>query len=225
MKRTHTEEPLSPGFAEMMADYPRAKRLWELEKKTKHLPKDLEHGLPLYRDMIQKNHEATLAEDWSMVREMHDTAYLLALKLNQGDTGIFADEKSMGSVLQASTAAPVGTVPLWGQLGDFTLTIDGMAVRCVLPRGLVSRNGARWPEFDVHAVDRQKPFLSGTGFRSFSSLGWFPSPDNDGPVTVDVYVRTIIERYVTRDLKGSLLTIPKDKAQPRRKPATKREKK
>jgi hypothetical protein len=213
---------MDPAFAAFLKDGDKANELWKLDQQTKHLPGDLEHGLIYYRKLLDKHHAAFLAEEWEALRDLRNDAYLLAFKLNRGDGGVFADDKAMGNVLQNSTAAPAGTIPLWGQLGEFELTIDTMRVRCVVKKGLVAR-GNRWPDFEAHAVDRTKPFLSNTGYRSF--MPSFYAIETEPPITVDAYVKGTLEDYIARDLKGKLLTIPKTQSQPRRKPATKRDKK
>lgn len=63
--------------------------------------------------------------------------------------------------LQAAQAAPVGSLPGWGQAGQWLLEVDGMRLRVeVDPYGL----GVHGVGF--HAVDAGAPFLSNTGFRS-----------------------------------------------------------
>ncbi len=93
-----------------------------------------------------------------------------------------------------------GEVPLWGQVGRFVVETCGMRAR-IETRGLFGVCGHA--SFNTHAVDLDRPFLSETGFRSF--LGYGPG-DTPG-LTVDAYVRPIIEGHVKAELHGRLLPI------------------
>src|SRR5690606_16264225 len=103
---------------------------------------------------------------------------LLALRLNDGEPGILAHEGAPGRVLTRETAAPSGTVPLWGQEGDFIITVGRMRVRIALD-GLfgIASSFAFWPGFAAHAVDYDRPFISQTDYRSFLGIHAAPVPD------------------------------------------------
>ena len=99
---------------------------------------------------------------------------------------------------------PLGTVPLWGQTGDFIITVDDMRVRIELEGmfGLAARFSF-WPGFSAHAVDHDRPFLSETGYRSFLGIHAEPQPG----LTPDTFTRNVIATYVERELKGKLEAI------------------
>ena len=60
-----------------------------------------------------------------------------------------------------------------------------------------------WLGFDAHAIDRDQPFLSESGFRSFLSVGAEVWPN----ITVDLFCRGIIDAHVRDVLKGKLVAI------------------
>ena len=104
-------------------------------------------------------------------------------------------------VLERATAAPAGTVPLYGQTGDFTIDVNGMRVRIEMDGmygiGMMSNSPA--PGFSVHAVDYDKPFISETGYRSF--IGYRPGmPPGTTP---DELVRQVIKAHISGSLKAS----------------------
>ena len=59
-------------------------------------------------------------------------------------------------------------MPLWGQAGEFTVTVDAMRVRIEI-KGMfgIGSTFCLFPGFYARAVDMDRPFLSETGFRSF----------------------------------------------------------
>lgn len=75
--------------------------------------------------------------------------------------GCCAGDEAPGAVVQRHCAAVPGTVPSWGQAGEFLLTVG--AVRAVV------RHFPEWgymrARLDFHALDG-RPFVSATGFRS-----------------------------------------------------------
>lgn len=101
------------------------------EQQSAHLPSAMEEAIPVYRGMIERHHAAMLAADEAQVKAIRKEAHRLAVKLNNGEPGILADrDTSPGYVLTRETAAPAGTVPMWGQQGEFTIDVKGMKVRC-----------------------------------------------------------------------------------------------
>jgi hypothetical protein len=104
-------------------------------------------------------------------------------------------------VLARESAAAPGAVPLWGQIGEFIITVDGMKVRIELD-GLFGIGGRfiYWPGFSAHAVDYDRPFLSETGYRSFLGIHAEPVPG----LTPDAFTGKVIAAYVARGLKGRL---------------------
>jgi hypothetical protein len=164
----------------------------------------MEQGIPFYRALIARHHDAVLAADVDEVMRLHEQAYLLALRLNGGENGICADDDAPACVLARETAAPAGGVPLWGQDGDFVIDVAGMKVRIEL-NGMfgIGSSHSLWPGFAAHAVDWDKPFLSPTGYRSFLGMHAEPVPG----ITPDAFAHEAIASHVARELKGKLVMI------------------
>jgi hypothetical protein len=176
----------------------------KLARETAHLPGTMEEAIPYFRILIRQHHAAMLAADVDEVMRLRGEADLLALRLNNGERGILADEHAPGCVLARETAAATGEVPLWGQEGDFIVTVAAMRVRIELD-GMygLGIHHLFWPGFAAHAVDEDRPFLSETGYRSFIGIHADPAPG----LATDEFVSKIITTYVTRELKGRLRAI------------------
>jgi len=174
------------------------------EKECAHLPGTMDEALPFYRVLIERHHAAMLVGDGDAVQRIRDEAHDLALKLNNYEPGILADENAPGCVLARETRAPDGAIPLWGQEGSFIVTRGAMRVRIEL-EGLfgIGSSFMAWPGFSAHAVDWGKPFLSETGYRSFLGVGGALEPGH----TPDSFCAAIIEAHVVRALKGKLRMI------------------
>jgi hypothetical protein len=119
-------------------------------------------------------------------------------------TGIIAREDSPGCILERESEAAPGSLPLWGQSGEFTVTVDAMRARIEM-KGMFWIGGTfcLFPGFYAHAVDMDRPFLSETGFRSFLGV----SGDLVPGLAPEDFVRAAIATYVDRELKGRLKTI------------------
>jgi len=174
------------------------------EKECAHLPGTMEEALPFYRALIEQHHAAMVAGDFASVQRIRGEAHDLALKLNNYEPGILADDDAPGCVLARETRAADGAVPLWGQSGSFVLVHGAMRVRIEL-EGLfgIGSSFMAWPGFSAHAVDWGKPFLSETGYRSFLGLGGALEPGH----TPESFCAAIIEAHVARALKGKLRMI------------------
>ena len=107
-------------------------------------------------------------------------------------------------VLMRETVAPSGTVPMWGQAGNFTITIGDMPVHIVMD-GMIGASAGMsvWPGFSANVVERDKPFLSQTGYRSFLSVHANMRPG----LTPDVFAREAIETYIKTECKGRLRSV------------------
>ena len=161
-------------------------------------------ALPFYRGMIDRHHAAMLAADIDEAMRVREDAHRLAAKLNGGACGIIAGPEAPGCILESETEAAPGTVPLWGQAGDFTVTVDAMRVRIEITGmfGICSTS-CLFPGFYARAVDMDRPFLSETGFRSFLGVYGDPEPG----LTPEAFVRAVIAAHVRRELKGRLTAI------------------
>jgi len=192
------------GFDALLTAAAEDNRKREIERETAHLPGTMIDAIPFYRLIIRQHHAAVLAADAGKVTQLRREAKRLALRLNDGDPGILAHPDAPGYVLACETAAPSGTVPLWGQNGEFVITIGKMRVRIALD-GLFGIAGSIqfWPGFAAHAVDADRPFISETGFRSFLGIHAAPVPD----LTPDEFAAKVIAAHIDRELKGRLRTI------------------
>jgi len=155
------------------------------------------------RGLIDRHHAAMLAGDVDETRRLRGEAHLLAAKLNGGNFGILTEDGA-GTILERETAAPAGTVPLWGQTGEFIIALSDIDIRIEL-HGLfgIGATHTYWPGFAAHAMDRERPFISGTGYRSFLGVQAPVMPE----LTPDRFVTHILSRHIEADLKGRLVRI------------------
>src|SRR5262245_21500524 len=120
------------GFDGLLTAAAEQNRKREVERETAHLPGTMTEAIPYYRLLVRQHHAAMLAADVDKVMNLRTEADLLALRLNNGEPGICADDDSPGYVLPRETAAEAGAVPLWGQEGEFIIVVNGMRVRIEL---------------------------------------------------------------------------------------------
>ena len=154
--------------------------------------------------MIEKHHAAMQAADIEQAMSIREEAHLLAAKLNGGTCGIIAGPDAPGCILERKSAAPPGSVPLWGQAGEFVVTVGAMRVRIEL-HGMfgIGSTSCLFPGFYAHAVDLDRPFLSETGFRTFLGVSGQLVPG----LTTEDFARETIAAHVRQELKGRLLPI------------------
>jgi hypothetical protein len=174
------------------------------EQRTAHIPSTMEEAIPYYCGLIEKHHAAMLAGDVEAALKIREEAHDLAYKVNGGDVAIKGGPEAPAYVLERATAAPAGTVPMWGQTGDFTITVGDMPVRIELDGMFgIGASLSPYPGFSAHAVDYRKPFLSETGYRSFIGCLAETAPG----ITPDVFAREMIQAYVNGECKGKLRKI------------------
>lgn len=192
------------SFEALLVDAASTNEARKLDREYGHLPATMDAAIPFYRDLIQQHHEAMMAGDADKVRSLREDAGKLACKLNNYEAGIIADEKAPGSVLARVTAAEPVLVPLWGQVGSFEIRHGKMRVRIEM-EGLygIGASYRSWLGFSAHAVERNKPFLSDTGYRSFLGVGG----TLDAGYAPDAFAKGIVAAYVERELKGKLRKI------------------
>lgn len=192
------------GFDVLLSDAEAANAALRFERATGHLPSGYDEAIPFYRTLIERHHAAMLAADVEAVMRLRNEAHALALRLNGGEPGILAHDDAPGYVLARETAAPEGSVPLWGQDGVFIVDASGMRVRIEMDGMFgIGSTAMFWPGFAAQAVDLDAPFLSETGYRSFLGLAAAPVSG----MTPDSFAREAIAAHVRRALKGRLLTI------------------
>jgi hypothetical protein len=175
------------------------------EQRTAHLPDTMEAAIPYYRAMLERHHAAMLVGAEKTAMAIRHEAEDLAVKLNSGEMlGILGGIDAPGCVLERETAAPVGTIPLWGQKGDFTITVGDMPVRIKMDgiMGICGRISI-WPGFGAYAVEPDKPFFSETGYRSFLSV----RADMVPGLTPDAFAKLAIESYIAGECKGRLRAV------------------
>ena len=169
------------------------------------LPDTMEAAVPVYRRLLEDHHAAMLAGDWTTTLALRNDAWRIVTKLNGGTHfGVLGDDEAPGRLLPRLTAAPTGTVPLWGQTGDFSITVRGMRVRIEQDGmfGIGSRDNF-WLGFSTHAIDWTKPFLSPTGYRSFLTIRL---PIAAGVTPDQLATRAILD-HLTTECKGKLTAI------------------
>lgn len=192
------------GFDTLLAEADRKNAAAIRDTRYPGFPDTMPEAVAYCRTLIERHHGFMTAADLDNAMACRQEAHALALHLNGGDPGILAGPEAAGCVLDAATAAPEGSIPLWGQAGDFVLTISGMQVRIDLDGVFgIGATALPFPGFAAHVVDRAAPFLSDTGFRSF--LG-FHMPLTPG-LSVESYIRTAIAHQIKTDLKGRLVRI------------------
>lgn len=198
------QESAQLGFDALLSAAVEDNRKREIERETAHLPGTLEEAIPFYRHLIGQHDAAIRATDADKVAQLRREAKRLAVRLNNGDPGIIARPDAPGCMLARETAAPSGTVPLWGQEGDFVITVGRMRARIALD-GLFGIGGSIqfWPGFAAHAVDPDRPFISETGYRSFLGIHAAPVPD----LTPDRFAAKVIAAHIDRELNGRLRAI------------------
>ena len=192
------------GFADLLTEAATTNEQRQMDRATAHIPGTMEEALPLYRNMIVQHHAAMQAADIEQAMSIREEAHLLAAKLNGGTCGIIAGPDAPGCILERESAAAPGSVPLWGQAGEFVVTVGAMRVRIDL-HGMfgIGSTFCLFPGFFAHAVDRDRPFLSETGFRSFLGVSGQLVPG----MTTEDFARETIAAHVRQGLKGRLLPI------------------
>lgn len=192
------------GFDDLLVSAEAANRAREFERETGHLPNTMDDALPFYRVLLRQHHAAMLAGDCDEALRLRAEADRLACRLNGGRTGIIAGPEAPGCVLMDRTAAASGTVPLWGQCGDFVFDHGGMKVRIEI-EGLfgIGMGFTFWPGFSAHAVEYDRPFLSETGYRSFLGIRADPVPG----LLPDEFALKVVAGYVEKELRGRLPAI------------------
>lgn len=193
------------SFEALLSDASADNHRRKVERETAHLPGTMDAALPFFRDLLARHHAAMMAADVETVMALREEAHKLAFRLNGGKPGILAGPDAPGCVLARETAVPAGAVPLWGQCGTFTIRgCGGMKERIELDGVFgISAGYVYWPGFAAHAVDRDAPFLSSTGYRSFLGI----HADPCAGVGPDEFCARIIGQHVNRQLKGRLLAI------------------
>lgn len=201
---THVHDDRQFGFDALLLDADRANHAQRTEKESGHLPATMQEALPLFRELLEEHDAAMRRGNPEEVTFCREEACRLARRLNGDVPGYLAGPDAPGSVLTRETEAAEDTVPLWGQAGSFVVTVAGARVRVAFAGmfGIGMTTGF-WPGFDAHAVDRDRPFISETGYRSFLGIHAPPVPD----MTPERFATEVIAAYVRGERKGRLIAI------------------
>lgn len=137
----------------------------ELMDRAEQLPGGREDLLAEARKAIDRLNEAVMAGDAPGVADAFRTYDAVVWRLN-GDT-FFASRdcwnpEAGGHVVDRHCAAMPGQEPLWGQKGEFLISVQGMRARVEIKEGF----GPQHVSIHFHAVDVHRPFISETGFLS-----------------------------------------------------------
>ncbi|HHV7525707.1 TPA: hypothetical protein ACUNF5_007288 [Burkholderia orbicola] len=129
------------------------------------LPDERDELLAASLKAIQAMHAAVLRSDGAAAEEAADRYDAVIWKMNGGTFFASRDCRNPdapGHVVERYCAAPPGNVPMWGQVGEFLIVVDGVE-SIVAVRGDFGQFRA---SFHFHVVDPTAPFISETGFRS-----------------------------------------------------------
>lgn len=193
------------GFDAVLAEAKARNQATRFERTCGHLPTTMDEALPCYRSLIERHHAAAMLEgDGEETVRLREEAARLALRLNNGEPGILAGPDAPGCVLARLTAAEIGAVPLWGQVGSFTVEAKGCVARIDMD-GLFGIGACYtpWMNFSANAIDRERPFLSPTGFRSFLGL----QANLVAGMTTEVFAAEVVAAFIGKELKGRLVAI------------------
>jgi hypothetical protein len=168
----------------------------EHEKATDHIPGTTPEAIHYYRGLIEKFHAVLLVPDYEAATAIQKEADELACKLNGGNPGIKAGPDAPCHVLERATHAPEGTLPLWGQTGEFIVIVGTMQVRIKID-GIFGLGARPIPGFSTYCVEPDRPFLSDTGYQTF--LGH--NPQLSPGMSPDQCVIETIKVYVAREMK------------------------
>lgn len=128
------------------------------------LPADRAALLDVARECVELYNEAVLNRaDFAalIIGERYDA---VVWRLNGGTYfGCNGGDESAGSVIARHCQATPGEVPLWGQRGEFIVTVKDIRCWVKYSGGLGSVLSCH---FEFNAVDLDGPFISETGYRS-----------------------------------------------------------
>jgi hypothetical protein len=150
---------------------------------------DREELLALAKQSIEKRHAAILARDEATAIEAWQDYDEICYRLN-GNTNFASQCGPDGGkyVTEQHCRATPGDVPMWGQVGEFLIEVDGMRAIVEFSAGY---GGMNFSHMEFHAVDLHKPFISHTGYQShFFSICYGR--------TVDVAAKEFFHEFLIR---------------------------
>lgn len=192
------------GFDDLLAETEAINEDNAFIKETAHLPNGLEAAITFHFEQIAQHDRAMCNLNFDIAHQIRKDAHLLAKKLNGGNPGILASDDAPGNILATECAIQNGTIPLWGQDGNFNVETNGIVANIKM-QGIFGIGSLAMPYlgFCVHAIEFEKPFITKTGYRSF--LGAYVQP-KQGMTTCD-FVCAVINDYIQHELHGKLENI------------------
>lgn len=147
------------------------------------LPGDRDELLAAAVAAVVEIDAAIMCGDGAAAEAASDKYEAIIWKMNGGThVGSMADHESPGQVIERHCAAVPGDVPLWGQRGQFLVTVGDMRALVEYEAGYGGPLGAH---FQFHVIDLDRPFISETGYRSHFDTA-------RGLMTVDEVARGIL---------------------------------
>ena len=171
------------------------RRELEMLAIAKSLPTGTVELLAVCRMECDAYGAAVLADDGDAVAAARLRYKAAVWVLNDGTMfGSFSGPESGGELAARHCAALPGSLPGWGQKGEFLIEVDGM--RAVVCYG--SQLTTFSTHFEFHAIDLDRPFVSDSGYRSHFVNG--PT----GSVTVAFAAEAYLRGFV-RDHKVTMI--------------------
>lgn len=146
------------------------------------LPSDRDELIAMAAPLACQYDRAVMTSDPDLYEDSLQRLDALLYRLNGGT--FFAcgiDGGPRDQIAEAIRAVP-GTVPHWGQPGDFLVETDDVRVRVEYRPGFTYIG----PHMAFHMVDADRPFISPTGYQSHFLSGRLP------PFGVDAVARSVI---------------------------------
>jgi len=188
----------------ILIDATQSNRSRKQQREAAHLPDTYEDAVPFFRQLVAKHHSAMCDGNAASVVALRAEAHRLATKLNDYQPGILANEDAPGCRLDRAIRGADGAIPQWGQSGTFEIHHDWMPIQIDMD-GIfgIGATAMNWLGFSVRVLDRSRPFLSETGYRSFLGVGGDLRPG----YTPDTFAAAIIAAYIKHTLKNRLVRI------------------
>jgi hypothetical protein len=128
------------------------------------LPEEHESLFGAALELLDMFHDAVMASDKIMFDSARLSFIAVIWKMNGGASfGSLAGDNSPGRRVLAHCRAQPGILPKWGQCGDFAIEVDGTRAFVKLENWMA---GLSTVHLVFTVVDLDKPFISGTGYRS-----------------------------------------------------------
>jgi hypothetical protein len=161
----------------------------QMEEIARQLPDDHQILDAAYLALTQL-HDACMRDDTAMRALSINRFEACIWKLN-GNTffGCGADEHAAASVIENYCRAESGTIPLWGQRGEFVIKSRCGTRACVKTEAGCMMN---FLSVSFNALDLGAPFISETGYKSHI----FQLSDADHSQTVESYALKVFEELL-----------------------------